>query len=212
MRLNQHLAEASGDSVSDWLVQLKAGDGEAAQRLWTRYLQRLIRVASRRLGAAPKRVADEEDAVLSAFHAFLEGARDGRFSRLDDRDDLWQVLVLLTERKAINMLRHARAAKRGGLRVRGESALGSRTGRHSHAQGLSRIADLEPTPALAALLREELRQRLARFPDQDLQRLVVGKLEGRTNVELAAELGISQRAVERKLRLVRHQWERDALP
>lgn len=205
----QDHAVASHDSVSDWLVRLKAGDEETAQRLWKRYLRRLIRVASRRLGSAPKRVADEEDVVLSAFHAFLEGAQDGRFSRLDDRNDLWQVLVVLTERKAIGLMRRERAAKRGGRKVRGESVFGTRSKSHSQARGLSRIADREPTPAFAALLREELSQILRRLNDHDLQRLAIGKLEGRTNSELAELLGISQRAVERKLRLIRHLWEKE---
>ena len=53
MTLIQDHAVASGDSVSDWLVRLKAGDQEMAQRLWRRYLQRLIRVANRRLARRP---------------------------------------------------------------------------------------------------------------------------------------------------------------
>jgi hypothetical protein len=52
----QHDATGS-DSVSDWLVQLEAGDEAAAQRLWERYVTRLIRLASRRLGSTPRTVA-----------------------------------------------------------------------------------------------------------------------------------------------------------
>ena len=36
------------------------------------------------------RLADEEDVALSAFDSFCRGAEQGRFPRLDDRDDLWQ--------------------------------------------------------------------------------------------------------------------------
>ena len=86
-------------------------------------MERLIRLASRKLGDLPRRVADEEDVVLSAFNDFLRGVEDGRFTRLDDRDDLWQVLVMLTERKAIGLRRHDPGEKRGGGQVRGESAV-----------------------------------------------------------------------------------------
>ena len=40
--------------------------------------------------------------MLSPFGSILRGIEEGRFKRLDDRDDLWQVLAMLTVRKAIN--------------------------------------------------------------------------------------------------------------
>ncbi len=99
-------------------------------------------MASRKLGDLPRRVADEEDVVLSAFHDFLRGVEEGRFTRLDDREDLWQVLVMLTERKAIGLRRKTQAEKRGGGQVRGRIGAGDelraeqcRTG-HRTAGGL----------------------------------------------------------------------------
>lgn len=50
---------------------------------------------------SPCRVADEEDVVAVAFASFCRGIAANRFAVLDDRDDLWQVLVVLTERKAV---------------------------------------------------------------------------------------------------------------
>ena len=44
----------------------------------------------------------------------------GRFPELDDRQDLWKVLVMLTARKAVDQLRRGHAQKRGGGLVRGE--------------------------------------------------------------------------------------------
>ena len=75
----------SDQSVTVWLEQLQAGDSAAAQQLWQRYVERLIRLANRKLGDLPRRVADEEDVVLSAFNDFLRGVEEGRFARLDDR-------------------------------------------------------------------------------------------------------------------------------
>jgi hypothetical protein len=40
-----------------------------------------------------RRAADEEDVALSAFNSFCLRAEEGRFLRLDDSDDLWQVLM-----------------------------------------------------------------------------------------------------------------------
>ena len=83
----------SSESVSQWLEQIKHGEEHAAQLLWQGYLERLLRLATRRLANSPRGAADEEDVVLSAFDSFLRAAKDGRFPRLVDREDLWQILV-----------------------------------------------------------------------------------------------------------------------
>ena len=116
---------ATGDegSVTRWLGALKAGEPTAAQRLWERYFTDLVRRARARLRAASRAAEDEEDVALSAFDSFCTAAARGRFPRLDDRDDLWRVLVTLTERKASALLRRQRRLKRGGGRVAPEADL-----------------------------------------------------------------------------------------
>ena len=69
------MSDESGRSVTRWLESLKAGDADAAQKLWERYFQALVRLARNRLRAASRAVADEEDAALSAFDSFVRGAR-----------------------------------------------------------------------------------------------------------------------------------------
>lgn len=199
---------SSSQSVSEWIAKLKAGGSAAGQQLWRRYVDRLARLASRRLGNAPKTVADEEDVVLSAFQAFFQGVADGRFSRLDDRDDLWQVLVMLTERKAIGLRRRATADKRGGGEVRGESALIGPDA--DEAPGMAQVADSEPTPEFAAQAAEELALRLAALEQEpEWKRIALDKLAGYTNAEIAHRLGTSLRSVERQLTLIRAVWSQD---
>src|SRR5262249_38710779 len=72
-------------SVTHWPGALKAGDDAAAQRLWERYFDGLVRLARAKLGAKPRSAADKEGVALSAFHSFCQGAGRGRFPRLDDR-------------------------------------------------------------------------------------------------------------------------------
>src|SRR6266478_3721825 len=112
------------DSVTQSIVQLKESDRVAAQRLWERYVDQLVRLARAKLGRTDRRAADEDDLANSAFAGFLRGIQAGRFPRMNDRNDLWQVLVVLTERKSVDYRRRARAAKRGGGAVRGDSVLG----------------------------------------------------------------------------------------
>src|SRR3954447_6495601 len=89
----------SPGSVTCWLDGLRLGDDAAAQWLWEGYFARLVGMARKKLRGRRPRAADEEDVALSAFDSFCRGAEAGRFPRLNDRDDLWQVLVLLYRRR-----------------------------------------------------------------------------------------------------------------
>src|SRR3954454_7890060 len=102
------------DSIIRCLEMLKGGDREAAERLWATYIRRLVGLARARMGAPPRRAADEEDVARSAFDSFCRRAERGQFARLSDRDDLWQVLVVVTERKAVDLMRREGRESGGG--------------------------------------------------------------------------------------------------
>jgi DNA-directed RNA polymerase specialized sigma24 family protein len=180
-------------SVTQWLDQLQAGDPEAAQPLWQRYFQRLVGLARVRIAGAPRRAADEEDVALSAFDSFCRGAEQGRFPRLQDRDDLWRVLVVLTARKAAHLVRDEGRLKRGG----GTAAVG----------GLEQVPGREPDPAFAAQVADECRRLLGLLDGGGLRQVALWKMEGFSTDEIAQRLGCAPRTVERKLRLIRSLWE-----
>ncbi len=196
------------DSVTEWIARLKAGDPMSSQPLWERYVNQLVRRARKKLGAAPRRAADEHDVVQSAFDGFFRGVRDGRFPRLDDRDDLWQVLVMLTDRKAVDHRRRGLADKRGGGAVRGDSAFAGRSESASHPHGINQLIGREPTPDFAVQVAEEFEQLLAALGDERLSRIAVAKMEGMTIEELADDLETSPSTVQRKLRLIRRTWSK----
>jgi DNA-directed RNA polymerase specialized sigma24 family protein len=199
----------SADSITEWIAQLKARDPQASHRLWGRYVDRLVRLARKKLNGTPRAAADEEDVVLSAFHGFFRGVEAKRFPRLDDRDDLWQVLVMLTDRKSIDHRRRELAARRGGGAVRGESAFAEPQSADSTAPGLSQVVDGELTPEFAAECAEQFEKLLAALNDKTLQQIAVSKMEGYTNEEVACEFKVSLRSIERKLSLIRRTWEEE---
>ncbi len=194
-------------SVTHWIGALRGGDLDAAQPLWERYFARLVRLAQARLHTrrGPGAVEDEEDAALSAFDSFCRAATEGRFPRLDDRDDLWRLLVTLTERKAIDQMRRARRQKRGGGRVRTEADLAA-GGPDDEPARLDRIAGPQPTPEFAAEFAEEYRRLFEALRDEELRRIAVWKLEGHSVDEIAAKLGCARRTVARRLELIRTLW------
>ena len=202
---------SSEASVTHWLGLLKAGDPAAAAPLWQRYFGLLVGRARAALGAAPRRAADEEDVALSAFDSFCRGAAAGRFPLLLDRDTLWPLLVVLTSRKAHDLVRDQQRHKRGGGRVRGESALAG-PGDGDAAGGLDQLLGSRPTPAFAAEVAEECRRLLALLNDPGLEQVALWKMEGHSNDEIAARLGCVPRTVERKLRAIRELWGEEDLP
>jgi RNA polymerase sigma factor (sigma-70 family) len=199
---------SSSGSVTHWMRLLPTGDPDAAQQLWERYFQALVRLARQRLRGTPRRAADEEDVALSAFDSFCRGAAGGRFPQLQDRDDLWQVLMVVTARKAIDLVQHERRQKRGGGRVLDEAAYDGPPDAAEPA-GFDRVVGREPTPAFAAQVADELERLLAGLGDDQLRWIALLKLEGYTNEEIGAQLGCAVRTVRRRLQLIRDTWEQE---
>lgn len=190
---------ADDSSVSIWIDKLKAGDQDAAQPLWNRYFQHLVRLAYQRLRTAARAVADEEDIALSAFNSFCAAAQKGRFPVLNDRDDLWKLLVVITERKAANLVRDQGRLKRGGAV--------QQVGSDPDKGDIGGLPGREPTPLFAAQMAEQCQHLLDHLDDDILRKLALDKMEGFTNEEIACRHGIALRTVERKLGLIRRIWE-----
>ena len=200
----------SAGSVTTWIEQLGAGNRAAAQHLWERYFPRLVGLARQKLRGLPRRATDEEDVALSAFDSFCRGAERGRFPRLEGRDDLWALLVVVTARKAIDLRQRETRQKRGGGRVSGESVLDDLLGNKDGAAGIGQVVGAEPTPELAARVAEEFQRLLAQLPGDELRTVALRRMEGYTNAEIAAELGCADATVERRLKLIRSLWKKPA--
>lgn len=185
-------------AITDWINQLKAGNGEAVERLWQAYFPRMVALARDRLLNAPRRATDEEDIALSAFHSFYARARAGNFPLLSDRHSLWPLLVVITARKCAALFRSENRQKR---RPPERAAI-----------DLETLLSAEPTPDFAAQLADELEHLLAKLDqtgDSELRRIALARMEGASAAEIAAILGCSRRSVERKLSLIQRTWEHE---
>jgi len=182
-------ASSADNSVTQWITGLKAREAKAADRLWNRYFERLVRLARRKLGSAPRRAADEEDVAAIVFRNLWQGAEAGRFPELRNRENLWPLLVVLTSRAV-------RALVRSEKRRSSDEA----------PEELDHIIAEEPTPGFAAMMTENV-SRLFALLDPVQRQIAQGKLEGRENTEIARQLGCGLRTVERKLNLIRQIWD-----
>lgn len=198
----------SSDEVTCWFHGLAKGDEAAVEEVWRRYYEKLVRVARGKLATGQRRAADEEDVALSAFHSFCRGAAAGRFPQLEDRHDLWRLLVTITARKAAHQVRRDMQQKRGSGSVRGESVFaGARE--PERAFGIGNVLGTEPTPEFAAMAAEECEHLLESLPEEPIRQIALWKLEGFTNDEIAEKLECAPRTVERKLQRIRELWQRE---
>jgi RNA polymerase sigma factor (sigma-70 family) len=198
---------ADDRSVTHWLEGARAGEDADIGRLWDRYFQRLVQLAGARLPGRARRGYDAEDVALSAFHSFCQRAAGGQFSWLSDRDDLWRLLATITARKAIDTVRQQGRQKRGGGRVVGESAL---MDDDEGGNGMAGLLGREPTPEAAAQFADDCERLLAKLDDASLKTVALRRLEGHSSEEIAAQLGVSKRTVDRKLHLIRMIWTEEA--
>jgi DNA-directed RNA polymerase specialized sigma24 family protein len=198
-------------SVTEWLAALKSDRSIAAERLWERYVEKLARLARTTLRALPRRAGDEDDVLAEVFADFLQGVQQRRFERLNDRHDLWQILTMLTECKAIGLIRRETAAKRGHGETNGESAF-DRCSKRSDQRCIGQVVGRDPDPQFAAEVADMLGH-LMRLLDNDLLRsLARDNLAGYTQQEMAKRHGISLPTVQRKLKLISEKWQRTGRP
>jgi len=195
--------------VTGWIEDLKQGDSAALQAIWDRFYPELLRVARSKLQGRKTAAADEEDVVLSVMNNLFVGAKQGRFPNLADRDDLWRLLLCMTDCKALDLHRHEHRQKRGGGR--------SHVSLADHDPSAPQNVDLDMalsdllTPEFAVMVVEEYERLLGVLKDDRYRQLAVAKMEGYTNGEIAERFGCSVRTVERELHHIRDRWKQERL-
>lgn len=195
-------------SITCWIAELELGRADEAQEeLWRRYFKRLLGLARLKLGQTPRGAADEEDVVIASLNSFFKGAAQGRFPQLHNRNELWPLLAKITSRKAIDQRRHLIAERRGGGRVRGDSMIAGWA--DTDVDWWSQMVDDELQPEFLAEMRDEYNRLIGLLPDEQLKRIALSRLQGCTNAEIAVELGVIERTVERRLQLIRSLWHEE---
>lgn len=191
-------------SVTQWIHDLRNHDIDATQKLWTRFVDRLVRIANRRLRNSKCRIADGEAIAADAFQDFFERGPD-EFGKLVNRNDLWQILVVITERRAIDAIRRESNQRRGGGKVFVNGVFNDGS---DPPQGhrIDSLAASDNPPDIEMMLIEAFDERLALLESDLLRSIAIEKMHGSSNVEIAEAYNLSLRSVERKLAIIRDAW------
>jgi RNA polymerase sigma factor (sigma-70 family) len=154
---------------------------------------------------ASKSVVDEEDVALEAFHSFLRRCREGSYPQMRDRNDLWHLLLAITIHKANNQIRDQRRLRRDSRRTK----IDARRLIDSDTFSLNQLLSPDPPPELLTSFADSLDRLFSLLPDGELRSMVLYRLEGRTNAEIAELIGRSRPTVERRMRLIRDIWREE---
>jgi RNA polymerase sigma-70 factor (ECF subfamily) len=182
-------------SFADLMARLRQGDEAAAAAIFSRFAQRLIALARRRLDGRVRSKEDPEDIVESVFKTFFRRHAQEPFT-LDSWDNLWSLLTVIALRKCGYRTRYFRAACRDVQREAGPLPDSADSDASWEA-----IAH-EPTPAEAAELTDTVEQLMRELDPRDRPILSL-TLQGYTVPEIAAQIQRAERTVYRALERIR---------
>jgi RNA polymerase sigma-70 factor (ECF subfamily) len=180
------------------MAQLRDGRNEAAAQVFNRFANRLIVLARKQLDPKVRQKVDPEDVMQSVFRSFMIRNATGQLGQFDSWDNLWAMLVVMTQRKCGRRIDYFHADRRD---VRREIGATPPTAQSNVDFGLS--AD-DPTPSEAAMLTETLERLMNSFEGRNREILTLS-LQGYSAPEVSTRLGCTERTVYRLLERVK-EW------
>jgi RNA polymerase sigma-70 factor (ECF subfamily) len=189
---------ADDDSI-DLVARFRAGDEQAADELFHKYVGRLTALAQKRLSDRLARRVDADDIVQSAYRSFFIHARDGAYT-LKESGDLWRLLVVITLNKLRRQVERNTAGKRAMNNEQSFRADASATSLRPEAVAA------EPTPDDALAVVEEVQQLMQGLTPSQCQMLEL-RLQGYTVDEIAAQVNRSERGVRRLLDKIKERLQ-----
>lgn len=176
---------SSASSASPSFIQLyaglTAGQEQAVTEIYNRFIDDLIRKATKNLDPKLRAKVDPESAVHSAYHSFCVRQQREEFS-LHNWGQVYALLATITLRKCLNRNRYHHQQRRNETD-------------HVAFEDWQQ-AERGPSPEDEAINKELLDKSLAAFND-DYRRMIDLYMQGNTTDQVAEEIGFSTRMVQR---------------
>lgn len=180
-------------------------DPAFVEQLWDAFYPRMKLAVLSRVRSIQRPVADESGIALSAFHSFIQHARNGKFPNLVDQDEMWRLVKRIAIRKTSDVRKNLLAQKRGGgAIVVGQSDFSDESGQ---LQGIDLASDPHGDPSESAEVADLLNTMLQRLPDDKHRDVILLKLQGASVVTIAECLGTTTRTIQRILKKIEQSWQ-----
>ncbi len=181
--------------------QCRAGDQNAARLLFEHYVNRLLPLARIRLSQRLASRVDPEDIVQSVFRTFFKRLKAGEF-QIEEQDDLCKLLVRITVHKALRQVAYHKAVKRDYSKEKRQN--------DETQDQLVQLLGREPSPEVEVAFLNQLEHFLDRLQPMERDILEM-RMQGHSNEEIAAKLGIYDRKIRRVIERVRLIAEQEGL-
>ena len=183
------MAEAEQREFADLVDGLRSGSSQAAERIVELYGPHILRVVRRALSLKIRDKFDSQDFVQAVWASFFTDQR--LFDDVEDEEQLVRLLARMARNKIIDEHRRRTTLKYDVDRER--SIDDSCTVLASH------VTARDPTPSQLAVAQERWRHLMA--DSTKVSRMIMQfRLDGLTHSEIASELGISTKTVQRTLK------------
>lgn len=184
---------------SGLLDRMRGGDESAAALVFAKYAEQLARLAEQHLSRRVARRVDGADVVQSVFRSFFQRVERGAF-QINSSAQLWKLLVRITLMKAAAVGRWHTTGKRDVRLEDSDSLL------------LDAATAGGPNADDARNLDEAIGRALEVLPvnqREQYRHLLELKLAGYSNSEVADQLKIARRTVERMLNRLQDSFQHD---
>jgi DNA-directed RNA polymerase specialized sigma24 family protein len=174
-------------SITHALDRILSGEaGQPERAFFDAFFARLVNVAKAKLNRSHL-AEDAEDVALSAMRTFMQRAKEGQFTDLEDRDSIWTLLTVIALRKTASLQRKAFADCRDFRRI----------------QALEDFVAEGPSEAFFDRVVTEANRLFEVLPNNELREVATLRMHGYTNSEIATRLETSLATVKRRLSVVK---------
>lgn len=185
-------AQVGGSSDGSLMRRFQAGEQDAATALYTRYAQRLQRLAERNTSSDLSARFDAEDVVQSVFRTFFRRVQIGHYD-LPAGEELWRLLLVISLNKIRTLAMHHRAQKRSvAATVAPDSEV------------MAQVPDVASQDIALYSLKTVVAELVEMLPAAQ-QQIILRRIDGCQVEEIATETGRSKRTVERVLQTFRQR-------
>jgi DNA-directed RNA polymerase specialized sigma24 family protein len=191
----------SEGSITLWLRQARHGDDQAISELCNRFLLQLAEKARTQFGQHPRTSLDEEDVAVVVLTSLFDKLKRGKFEGVRDRNELWCLLIRMTQQKVADEINRMMTIRNGEGRECVVSELDP-----ANAARLENLTSDELNAEHWAILTELVETLLEALPDETTRRVARLKLEGTKSRDIAYVMKMVPRNVTRKLQLIQGIW------
>jgi DNA-directed RNA polymerase specialized sigma24 family protein len=193
--------EAELQRFGECLDRVRGGCWDATADLFTRYFARSVQLARTKLDTGEARLIDAEMAVDSAFGSLIRRFQRGAYRHLDSETEFWQLLARVVQRKLSKYRRYYYAQRRdpGHAPIsveRFEEDQGA-------AGGPMQLASEAHSPVAQAIADETLELLLHHLRDAGSRDVLLLRLEGFSELQIAEHLKRSRGWVQRRSQAIR---------